>query len=100
WLLVRRLITTAENYQRQYNVDWKVRLRSFLRDFTRLRDKHVLQLIELLSKCLEAKESKISEGSKNKIRRDAKTYGHDCCICGKAFNHSADNSPESLSVDH
>src|SRR5256885_9635856 len=59
--LVRRLITTAEFYRRKYPSEWKLKLRKFLRNYTRYRDRQIDTLILLLSKCLAARDGNPSE---------------------------------------
>src|SRR5437667_12649098 len=73
--LVRRLVVTAEYYRRAYPGEWKIRLRNYLRDYTRIPDKHHTPILELLSRCLSARDEGITDGTRNKIKKLQRVLG-------------------------
>jgi 5-methylcytosine-specific restriction endonuclease McrA len=98
--LVRRLITTAEFYRRKYPSEWKLRLRKFLRDYTRYRDRHIDTLILLLSKCLSARDASPADVDKRRLRREAQRHGYNCYICGEEMDYVDSEIWNYATVDH
>jgi 5-methylcytosine-specific restriction endonuclease McrA len=98
--LVRRLVVTAEYHRRTYDSEWKTRLRKYLRDYTRFHDKHHTPLLELLSRCLSAKDETITGTEKNRIKKEARANGDGCYVCGRAMDYLVANQPNSYTMDH
>jgi len=105
--IIRRLITTAEYFRRIYDPKiygqsrYQRELRRYLRDYTRLRDQHVNELLHLLVKCLKASDSYPSDTQSRKIRQEAEARSASCLICGRELDYTR-NSQNILSVtiDH
>ena len=98
--LVRRLVVTAEYHRRTYTGEWKTRLRKYLRDYTRIPDKHHTPLLELLSRCLSAKDEPITDGTRNKVKKSERDKGHGCYVCGGSMDYGKPNQPNSHTLDH
>lgn len=104
---VRRLITTAEHFRRDYPPDqygssrYQIELRKHLRDYTRYRDRVIDKLVKLLVKCLRAMDQAPTAHQKRKIRRQAAQNSLSCYICGRELDydkHSREHN--SATVDH
>lgn len=97
--MLRRLIKTAEYYRRKHPSDWRMKLKSFLRDHTRLRT-GIDELIRLLGICLEAMDDEPTANLKKQIHRQARESGHGCYLCGEPIDHQKIEPYLAPTVDH
>lgn len=97
--LLRRLIKTAEYYRRHDPSDWRMKLKGFLRDHTRLRT-GTDELIRLLSRCLDAMQTEPTQLEKKQIRQRARENGHRCYLCGDVVEFQETDSYLAPSLDH
>jgi 5-methylcytosine-specific restriction endonuclease McrA len=98
--LVRRMITTAEFYRRKYPSEWKLKLRKFLRDYTRYKDKHIDALVTLLSRCLSVRGTDPADVDRRRLKREAQERGYNCHICGEEMDYTDDTMWNHATVDH
>lgn len=98
--LVRRLIITAEYHRRRYGSEWKIRLRRYFSDYTRFHDKHHTPLLELLSRCLSARDEEITTTERSRIKNEARKRGDGCYVCGRTLDYLVGNQPNSFTLDH
>ncbi len=106
--LLRRLITIADSFLRKYPIDqygeyrYQNEINDYLKDFTRIKDKHITQLRVRLVKCLEtANSNKPTMNEKRKIKNSSVDKKLFCYLCGQEMDYMKDsNEANSATVDH
>lgn len=104
--LVRRLITSAEYLRRKYALypdeRYLVEIRKFLRDFTHIPFSQREKIFTLLVECLKERERDASQKLRDNIRKEAKTRGITCYLCGCEIDFERTNAPRfnSPTLDH
>lgn len=105
--IVRRLITTAEFFRRNYPPETYGsqrhlrELRGYLRDFTRYSDRTVDDLVRILTRCLIAMDDDITDTQKHRLKRSAREAHNDCSVCGGDLSFQRNSTDWiAATVDH
>jgi 5-methylcytosine-specific restriction endonuclease McrA len=97
--LLRRLVKTAEYYRRQHPSDWRMKMKSFLRDHTGFRT-GADEIIKLLGRCLDVRDDEPTAHLKKQIRKQTLDNRHGCYLCGEAIDYQEIEIYLSPTVDH
>lgn len=103
--LLRRLVKTADYFRRMppaQNIDsvpYRERMKAYFRNHTDFDDKTINELIVLLRRCL-AVSPHISDGTRNRLLRSAKSRSFNCYLCGTTIDYEHDDQQNSYTLDH
>ncbi len=89
--MVRRLITAAHYFRKKSegnDLIFREKLRSFLRDYTRLSNNAQSQVLALLPACTATRKKEPSDTTKRRIREQYERRKLGCYICGREIDYS------------